>query len=226
MDSLRPRTLRTSSELQPSTSRRVITVRWRLGRAAIAAWATSIVSLPTSRFSGSSDQRDGADVQAPRSVRRAGSGRRPPSRSRRRRVAAREENGSAAALALAARLRAVREDPEYPRLQRRAALEAPDPGEHAQPRLLDDVLGDGPVDTYIRATRSIDGPVFLDQGRERILVARAERGHELGLARGRQVRGARVLRLVDRIHLSRHATRRSTDRPPRGRRADDVGSTA
>ena len=49
MDSLRPRTLRTSSELHPSTSRSVITARWLSGSAAIAALPDSQRAVITMR---------------------------------------------------------------------------------------------------------------------------------------------------------------------------------
>ena len=45
--------------------------------------------------------------------------------------------------ALAPRLRRVRQDPEEPRLEGRPALEATDAVEHADPRVLDDLLRDG-----------------------------------------------------------------------------------
>ncbi len=48
-----------------------------------------------------------------------------------------------ASLARGAGLRRVREDAEKPRLQRRTALEAPDAAQDPEPRLLDDLLGDG-----------------------------------------------------------------------------------
>jgi hypothetical protein len=63
-----------------------------------------------------------------------------------------------ASLALAARLGGVGQDPEDPGLQGGASLEAFEPLEDAEPGLLYDLLGNGSVDTYIIATRSIDGP--------------------------------------------------------------------
>src|SRR5439155_8557998 len=49
------------------------------------------------------------------------------------------------ALPLSTRLRDVRENPEDPGLQRGAALEAVDPVEDADPRLLHDLLGNRPA---------------------------------------------------------------------------------
>ena len=60
-------------------------------------------------------------------------------------------------LAHAAGLGGVDEDAQDPRLQRRAALEAVEPLQDAEPRLLDDLLGDARVFTYCRATASIVG---------------------------------------------------------------------
>ena len=95
-----------------------------------------------------------------------------------RRIVQRRER-DAPALALRAGLRGVDEDPEHPRLERRPALEAVERAEHAQPRLLHDLLGD-------RASRSEDArdpeqagvPLAHDRGEGR-LVPRPERGDQL-----------------------------------------------
>ena len=68
----------------------------------------------------------------------------------------------------------VGEDPEDPRLQRRATLEAVDPAQHADPRLLHDLLGDRlAADEHPREPQH-RRPVQLDEPHERSLVARAQ----------------------------------------------------
>ena len=151
MTSQRSRALRTSSLVQPSTSRSEITARWFGGSSSIAAAITSRVSAASSRSSGRS--RGGAD-QAPgwagrRAEKRSGS----TAASGTRAGSCSAENGQRAALALRPGLRGVDEDPEDPGLERRAALEAVERAEHAQPRLLHDLLGDRRLGVKIRATR-------------------------------------------------------------------------
>src|SRR5207249_3495590 len=78
-------------------------------------------------------------------------------------------------LPLPPRLRDVGQDPEDPGLQRGARLETVDPGEDADPRLLDDLLGDRPardVDLRDPEERSVVHPHQLLEGP---LVACAQR---------------------------------------------------
>src|SRR5919198_4435665 len=78
----------------------------------------------------------------------------------------------------AAPLRAVRHDGEDPRLQGAASLEAVEPLEHADPRLLCDLLGGG-GGADIQARDPHHGRmVQIDEPREGRLFAAAQRGEE------------------------------------------------
>ena len=85
----------------------------------------------------------------------------------------------AAALSLRAGLRGVDEDPEDPRLERRAALEAVERAEHAQPRLLDDFLGHRPGRGEDARDPEEPGVPLAHDGGEGFLVACSECGDEL-----------------------------------------------
>ena len=104
----------------------------------------------------------------------------------RRLVALGRERGErhAARLARAARLRDVRDDPDDPGAQRRAALEAVQPLEDAEPRLLHDLLGDGARLHVAARDREHRPVVALDERLERALVAGAQAGEQLGLLGG------------------------------------------
>ena len=138
-----PRISQASSASKPSTSRSVITARWfsgsvpigggdapaglvgeqpLLGHVARAARARRPMAGPAVAVAEEAIRLDGRLVVG---------------------VAAEAREGHAAALALAPRLGRVREDPEDPGLQRRAALEAVEALEDAEPGFLDDLLGDG-----------------------------------------------------------------------------------
>ena len=95
----------------------------------------------------------------------------------------RERDGSR--LALATRLRRVDEDAEDPRLERRPAFEAVEPAEHAEPGVLDDLLGDG-----ARAHERLGDPehrraVALDELHERLLVTIPQPFDERAVVHGR-----------------------------------------
>src|SRR5262245_38967324 len=82
------------------------------------------------------------------------------------------------ALAYCPRSGAIDQNPEDPRLERRSALEGPDALDHAQPRVLDDLLGDGVV-RHVEARHATQARVmFADEPRERILVSAPERVEE------------------------------------------------
>src|SRR4051812_28294454 len=105
----------------------------------------------------------------------------------RRLVAVAVERGHrhGAALADAPRLGLVDEDPEQPRLQRGPLLEPVDSLEHAQPRLLHDLLGDSTASHVSLGQVEHRGLVAVDQLRECRLVAVPESHHHLPLLGGR-----------------------------------------
>ena len=102
-------------------------------------------------------------------------------------VAAEAREGHAAALALAPRLGRVREDPEDPGLQRRAALEAVEALEDAEPGFLDDLLGDGAARDEHHRHPQHRGPVAAEQLAEGGFVAGTELRQEALLVGGRAV---------------------------------------
>ncbi len=92
-----------------------------------------------------------------------------------RRVLERGERDRAA-LAQRAGLRVVREHAEEPRLQRRAALEAPDPREDAEERVLHDLLGHGPAgDVHLSHAQERGAELVDELGDEVAHLALAER---------------------------------------------------
>ncbi len=91
--------------------------------------------------------------------------------------------GEAAPFALAARLRDVRDDPEDPGLQRRAALEASDPADDAEPGFLHDLLCDRAGGDVHPGDAEHPGAVLVDQRREDALVTATERSDDLVLPR-------------------------------------------
>ena len=95
--------------------------------------------------------------------------------------------GDGAGLAHPARLGGVDEDAQDPRSQRRAALEAVDALEDAEPGLLDDLLGDRPRVHVVPRDGEHRGVVAFDERLERALVSRAQAREELGFLRGRPV---------------------------------------
>ena len=181
MTSLTSRALRTSSELQPSTSRSEMTARWFAGSASIAC-ATTCARLRSEQpllRQAARRRRPAARVSA--RGRRAGTGprRRPPRARAPGRWSA--ENGIDAPFALRARLRGVDEDAEDPRLERRAPFEAIERAEHAQPRLLHDLFGDrARRHEDLRDAQERRVPLAHDPAK-RLLVAGPESGDEVGV---------------------------------------------
>jgi hypothetical protein len=85
--------------------------------------------------------------------------------------------------ALAARLRDVRQDPEDPRLEAGAALEAADPVQDCDPRFLHDLLGHGAA-AHVHARHPQHRRAVLpDKATERRLVTGAEGLDDRGLDR-------------------------------------------
>ena len=166
MTSLTSRALRTSSASQPSTSRSEITARWFGGQRLDRPPATSRAS--PRRAAGPRAARAAATTSRPGTARgrRAGSGRASTAASGIAHGSLQRRERHRAALALRARLRGVDEDAEDPRLQRRAAFEPVERAEHAQPRLLHDLLGD-------RARRHED---LRDAQERRVPLAHEQRG--------------------------------------------------
>jgi hypothetical protein len=163
----------------------VITWRWASGSAPIACSITVRVSAERSSASGR-PHSSGGDAQWPdqavlRAAKALGRDRRPRildllARERRER--------HRAALPDAAGLREVHDDAEEPGAQRRAALEAVDPAQQADPRLLDDFFGHGPVAHVKTRDAQHGGAMILDELRESALVAVAERADELRFVEG------------------------------------------
>jgi len=92
-------------------------------------------------------------------------------------VRRRERAGERGTPALADRTRsgAIDENPEDPRLKRRSALEGPNAPDHAQPRVLHDLVGDGRV-RHVEARHAPQARVVLaDEPRECILVPAPKR---------------------------------------------------
>src|SRR5262245_40455447 len=91
-----------------------------------------------------------------------------------RALAAKRGKRSAARLAHTARLRRVRDDAEEPGLERGTALEAVDPVENGEPRLLDDLLGHGPARHVHAGDPQHPGSVHPRQRGECSLVTRTQ----------------------------------------------------
>ena len=174
--SLRSRALRTSSDVQPSTSRSVITVRCTSGSTAIAA-ATTLHRLrsdePFLRKLRPATRCGGPVTGPPISLRR-GSGRARRLTRRRRTSPPTARERHAASLPRAACLRDVGDDPEDPRLERGTALEAIDACDDAEPRLLNDLLGDGARGDVHPRDAEHRGAVFVDERRRTLPRPRAE----------------------------------------------------
>jgi hypothetical protein len=74
--------------------------------------------------------------------------------------------------------RPVDEGAEQPRLHRSAALEPLDPAHDREPRLLDDIVGRGPIVNVRQRQPNQSRLVALDQGDEGGFVAAAQRFHQ------------------------------------------------
>src|SRR6476469_9037740 len=112
------RALRTSSLLQPSTSRSEMTARWFAGSCSIEAALTS--RGPAAPMLGVVVGQEPLGLD--RGLRDAGG-------------VLQGREGDGAALTLRAGLRGVDEDPEHPGLEGRPTLEPVERPEHAEPRL-------------------------------------------------------------------------------------------
>jgi hypothetical protein len=138
------RSAQTSSAFQPSTSRSAITCACIGGSGSIVDSINARVSFERSWLRGSRSNCSGAMPNAPAcaSGRPAGSvpGRGTALRRRPRRPRARRTESSS--FRGGVRLGPVHEDAEDPSLEKRAALEALEPLDEAEPRLLDDLLCD------------------------------------------------------------------------------------
>ena len=163
-----------------------MTARWAGGSCSIACATRCIVSCDSSRSSGSVSQRGGGEAQPPG----------PPVAGALEAIGVDgglvagdvrgHEGGErhAARLALPAGLRPVGQDAEQPGLQRRALLEALEPGEDAEPRLLDDLLGRLAVADVQARDPQHRRAVALDERAERELVAAAQAGEQLSVRIG------------------------------------------
>src|SRR5204862_6394312 len=92
------------------------------------------------------------------------------------------------------RLRGVRQDPEDPRLQGGAPLEAPDPVQDADPGLLHHLLGDGAAGHEHPGDAQHHRPVLAHERREGRLVSCSQRVDESALVGDRSFHPATVTR--------------------------------
>ena len=106
----------------------------------------------------------------------------------------------AARLALAAGARAVGDDPQDPGLQRRAALEAVEALQDAEPGLLHDLLGDGAAAHVAERDPQHQRAVAVDERHERVLVAGAQAREEVAIGVDDDVAHGRDLFAVPEGH--------------------------